>query len=283
MQVHPIVNNKRAPLTIPSSYIWVRAAVGECSKGQTDTQTAVTTIHVASSVPHVKCNYQLSRNCKHATDTIKTGAGGNQCCDPLVCLSHAPSSTQSTLEPRFYRTPIRNPTLEVATTGQCGHMVTRSGKNVLVSEKFTSSISRKQREIDPRLLLNTNRKSQALIVSIAQSSETTKNDSLNLYQHIVSPSSRQYLVKLQNETRALLAEVLVPVSVIPSPAACVASYESCRWLARAVPDACLAASCVLSTSSPVAVNTNTNTKQSEFKRVPTTLTQQRAISVHSPC
>jgi len=38
------------------SYIQVRAAVRECGEGQTDTQTAVTTIHFVSSRTHAKCN-----------------------------------------------------------------------------------------------------------------------------------------------------------------------------------------------------------------------------------
>ena len=42
--------------TIPPTYIWVGAVVWECREGQTDTQTAVTTIHFASVTPLVKCN-----------------------------------------------------------------------------------------------------------------------------------------------------------------------------------------------------------------------------------
>jgi len=42
--------------TIPSSYIRVRAVVCKCDEGHTDTQTAVTTIHFASSTTHAKCN-----------------------------------------------------------------------------------------------------------------------------------------------------------------------------------------------------------------------------------
>ena len=65
----PHSNETRAPIanppnsaqlegtpTIPPTYIWVRAVVWECREGQTDTQTAVTTIHFASATPHANCN-----------------------------------------------------------------------------------------------------------------------------------------------------------------------------------------------------------------------------------
>jgi len=42
--------------TILPSYIRVRAVVRECSEGQTDAHTAVTTIHFASSTTDAKCN-----------------------------------------------------------------------------------------------------------------------------------------------------------------------------------------------------------------------------------
>jgi len=42
--------------TILPSYIRVRAVVRECSEGQTDAHTAVTTIHFASSTTGAKCN-----------------------------------------------------------------------------------------------------------------------------------------------------------------------------------------------------------------------------------
>jgi len=44
LQIRPIV-----PPTIPPSYIRVRAVMCECGEGQTDKQTAVTTIHFVSA------------------------------------------------------------------------------------------------------------------------------------------------------------------------------------------------------------------------------------------
>ena len=41
---------------MPPSYIRVRAVVWAYGRGQTDTQTPLTTIHFASSVTHAKCN-----------------------------------------------------------------------------------------------------------------------------------------------------------------------------------------------------------------------------------
>jgi len=41
---------------MPPSYIRVRAVVWAYGRGQTDTQTLVTTIHFASSTTHAKCN-----------------------------------------------------------------------------------------------------------------------------------------------------------------------------------------------------------------------------------
>jgi len=55
LQIHLIVNNQRAPPTIPPTYVWVCAVVWECGEGQTDTQTAVASIHFALAMPHVKC------------------------------------------------------------------------------------------------------------------------------------------------------------------------------------------------------------------------------------
>jgi len=47
--------------TTPQSYIWVRAIVWACGRGQThrqtDTQTRVTTIHFSWSSTHAKCNH----------------------------------------------------------------------------------------------------------------------------------------------------------------------------------------------------------------------------------
>ena len=37
------------------SYIRVRAVVWECGERQTDTQTAMTTVHFSSATPHAKC------------------------------------------------------------------------------------------------------------------------------------------------------------------------------------------------------------------------------------
>jgi len=56
LQISPIVHNYRAPPTIPPSYIWVRAVVWECIKGQIDTHTqmAMTTIRFVSTT-RVKC------------------------------------------------------------------------------------------------------------------------------------------------------------------------------------------------------------------------------------
>jgi len=62
LQIRPIVHNKTASPTIARSCIRVRAAVWECGDGQIDTQsdrhteTAVTTIHFASSTTRSKCN-----------------------------------------------------------------------------------------------------------------------------------------------------------------------------------------------------------------------------------
>jgi len=63
------INKTRAPIanppnsaqlegtpTIPLSYIQVHAVVLECGEGQTDTRTAVTTIHFTSSTTRAKCN-----------------------------------------------------------------------------------------------------------------------------------------------------------------------------------------------------------------------------------
>jgi len=49
------VQLERAPYHSPS-YIWVHAVVWQHGVGQTDTQTAVTTIHFASTMPHMMCN-----------------------------------------------------------------------------------------------------------------------------------------------------------------------------------------------------------------------------------
>jgi len=61
LQIRRIVHNYRAPPTIPSTNIWVHAVVWECSKGQTNTQTAVTNIHFTLAMPHVKCNNKALR------------------------------------------------------------------------------------------------------------------------------------------------------------------------------------------------------------------------------
>jgi len=53
--------------TIPPTYIRIHALAWECGKGQTDTQTAVTSIHFASAMPHAKCNQCL----KATTETTK--------------------------------------------------------------------------------------------------------------------------------------------------------------------------------------------------------------------
>ena len=45
-----------AASTTPPSYIRVRAVMWAYGRGQTDTQTRVTTIHFASSSTHAKCN-----------------------------------------------------------------------------------------------------------------------------------------------------------------------------------------------------------------------------------
>jgi len=56
------MHNRRTPPTIPPSYIQVHTVVWECGEEQIDrhtdrqTQMAVTTIHFASSMTHVKCN-----------------------------------------------------------------------------------------------------------------------------------------------------------------------------------------------------------------------------------
>jgi len=68
--------------TIPSSYTRVRAVVWECGDGQTDTQTAMTYMHFASSVPHAKCkSYDnfvsyppCSHNCSDDDDVYWTGS-----------------------------------------------------------------------------------------------------------------------------------------------------------------------------------------------------------------
>jgi len=41
----------------------------------------------------------------------------------------------------YYRTLIGNPMLEVETTGHCGRVTTRNGRNVLESTNITSSVS----------------------------------------------------------------------------------------------------------------------------------------------
>jgi len=59
LQIRPIVHNKGAASTMPPSYIRVRAVLWPYGRGQTDTQTRVTTIHFASSTTHAKRNYTL--------------------------------------------------------------------------------------------------------------------------------------------------------------------------------------------------------------------------------
>jgi len=52
LQIRQIAHNYTAPPTTPPTYIRVRAVVWECGEEQTDTQTAVATIHFASAMPH---------------------------------------------------------------------------------------------------------------------------------------------------------------------------------------------------------------------------------------
>jgi len=47
-----------AASTMPPSYIRVRAVVWAYGRGQTDTQTRMTTIHFVPSTTHAKCNQQ---------------------------------------------------------------------------------------------------------------------------------------------------------------------------------------------------------------------------------
>ena len=56
LQICRIVHSQTALPIIPPSYIQVHAIMSECSEGQTDTQTAVTNIHFASTMPYTKCN-----------------------------------------------------------------------------------------------------------------------------------------------------------------------------------------------------------------------------------
>jgi len=57
LQICPTVHNWRAPPTIPPSYVRVHAVVWKWGRGQTDTETATTTIHFASSATCAKCKY----------------------------------------------------------------------------------------------------------------------------------------------------------------------------------------------------------------------------------
>jgi len=59
LQIRAIVHNYGVVPTTHPSYIWVRAVVWTCGRGQTDTQTRVTTTHFASSTTHAKCNKLL--------------------------------------------------------------------------------------------------------------------------------------------------------------------------------------------------------------------------------
>jgi len=53
---------------MPPSYIRVRAVVWAYGRGQTDTQTRVTTIHCASSTTHAKCNEPNNATKHYVTD-----------------------------------------------------------------------------------------------------------------------------------------------------------------------------------------------------------------------
>ena len=54
--------------TIPPSYTRVCAVVQECGEGETDTQTAVVTIHFALAMPHAKFNdFSVSKNINYGT------------------------------------------------------------------------------------------------------------------------------------------------------------------------------------------------------------------------
>ena len=57
LQICPIVHNQGAAPTTPPSYIRVRAIVWAYGRGQTDTQTCVTTIHFVSSTTRAKCKH----------------------------------------------------------------------------------------------------------------------------------------------------------------------------------------------------------------------------------
>jgi len=78
-------NETRAPIVNPPknlqlegtlyhspSYIRVRAVMWECDAGQTDTQTAVTTIHFASATPHAKCRKNVGPS-QNLTDSSSLG------------------------------------------------------------------------------------------------------------------------------------------------------------------------------------------------------------------
>jgi len=66
---------------MPPSYIRVRAVLSTYGRGQTDTQTRVTTVHFASCTTHAKCNYRVERY------------GVGRICD--VVASRSPTSTLS--------------------------------------------------------------------------------------------------------------------------------------------------------------------------------------------
>jgi len=71
-----------AASTIPPSYIRVRAVVWAYGRGQTDTQTCVTTIHFALSTTHAKCNHQtltlqrmVHKQCHYQVNKILENTG----------------------------------------------------------------------------------------------------------------------------------------------------------------------------------------------------------------
>jgi len=86
------------------------------------------------------------------------GLGGiKQYHDRSVHLSH--TLTAKMVHYSYHRTLIGSPMVEVKLTSQHGPIATGSGQNGIDIEKFTSSLSQKCRQIEPRLLLNMNWKS----------------------------------------------------------------------------------------------------------------------------
>jgi len=92
LRIRSIVHNWRESPTIPPTYIRVRAVVWECGEGQTDTETAVTTIHFASATPHTKRKH-------HKLDTESRN---DQCRSELrsrreIAVSHRRTAATATL------------------------------------------------------------------------------------------------------------------------------------------------------------------------------------------